>query len=136
MTQNLVRTKVRGVFKYVKLGENWEIFDFIDKGKNMWKNIGFEVSTITLSQLFLTIVLEVHQIERSDEILVDLFDNVSAPIPHGELFNLIKQYGHCACFSVELIISGEANKSITSEVRVQLCFVWKVVRILNILFSN
>lgn len=66
---------------------------------------------------FFVTVLETHNVERSDDVFIDFFDNNMAPIPHDMLYSIIKQFGQSGSFYVELVISGETNKSITQEVK-------------------
>lgn len=66
--------------------------------------------------LFVSAV-KVHGIVVADDVVVDFLTNERADVPEDELFNLIRQFSKCACFFIELSISGEAHKTITAEVR-------------------
>lgn len=52
----------------------------------------------------------------ADDVVIDFYSNDYAAVPENILFDLMKQYRGCGCFYIELVLSGEANKTITSEV--------------------
>lgn len=52
----------------------------------------------------------------ADDVVIDFHSNDYAAVPENILFDLMKQYRGCGCFYIELVLSGEANKTITSEV--------------------
>lgn len=57
-----------------------------------------------------------HVICLEEDADVDFFDNNGTPIYETDLYAIIEQKLFCGCFFVELKISGECNKSITTEV--------------------
>lgn len=49
--------------------------------------------------------------------IVTLLTNERTPLPEEMLFTVIRQFRGCACFFIELEITGEDIKNITAEVQ-------------------
>lgn len=69
-----------------------------------------------MQKKYYILVLAAHGEETNEELVVDFYTNEKALVPQNMLFDIIKQFGSCACFYIELVITGTTNKNITAEV--------------------
>lgn len=60
--------------------------------------------------------VEAHDLETTDDIYMDFFDNLGVPLNSVDLYGIIRQKNNCACFYIEIKVSGKTNKSINAEV--------------------
>lgn len=116
----LIKTKIRGVYKFVKIEENeFSVYSFIQKGNFFFSFKLFILWTSQKDDLLSNkiVAFAAHNIDMMDEVTIDFYSNDYTAVPENILLDVMKQYRGCGCFYIELVLSDEENKMMTAEVK-------------------